>query len=1285
MVSYNYRESFIFTIAMKKSLSIMSLIVLVLTEIVVPTSWVFADTEEEVIQEEIIQDSSVELVDEIQTEEPDNTVQEQTEEEVIEETVEETIEDTKTEEKEDIVPAEPVTDEDVATIDNNVTEEEEWIKEVEDLEIQDEKTENEDTQEIWEETSESLENIEEAPDEVKIEEINSLEEMDLITEEFQTEQQDNLNYVPWEVIVKYKDAVPEESTPRFLARSEVMIRNFIWLPSSEVSLIWNDLEIVEELTEDSTVLVEIKDDKTIDETIELLKEDPRVDYVEPNYIHQMFDTVSTISINDANKSELQWLDLISWADAYMLYSWYLKSENTSVIVGVIDNGVNYNHPDLTNSMWNPSTCKIDSESVECNHWYDFLYNNPTPLPNISSHGTHVAGIIWAEINNGKGIVWVNPHSKIASLKAGNWALLTSVAEVRAIKFAKENGIKIINASYGSEAESQFEKEAIQDFWKAGGLFIAAAGNDSQDVDENKVYPCAYDLDNIICVASVSNDNNLSYFSNYWATTVDIFAPWERILSTSINEYQNQALLDENFDNSCTEENQNLDSWIWGSCRRWGNWEYAYKFNNSLTSPLLDFSTKENVYLSFSIACNHKRGVNLDFDYSNDGENYNSWLEISSVGAMWYSYSINIHDYINNKFAFRLKLQSPMNWLYCVIDNVAIYQDPYYSESTERYVKMSWTSMATPFVSWLASLVWKLNPNLSNIEVKNIILWTGDDIESIPTKTVTWRKINVLKTLNSVTIPPLASPNWLRSSWNWKLAWNPIVEEWEITYHYEVFDDNAKSVASWTTQSTWVQISNYSEWNYSWVLKASEWGRKSEIVTWYICKKPELTPVTFTSDECAWISWAINLPKDNCSLDYTLNWVDENNNQVDKYAISNTPWELVKKVYLENLFWEKTESIDVKYIWNNSPLRFDNQSVVGFWWKTITSTSQQSIWNAINIFWVTDWLCWSWTVNTYSVSCNAWEWILKGNELSIKAPSSGNWKVTCIVKFKDDEWQLSNATFTYSYNTKTTNTTNNSSNNSSSNNSSSNNSSSNNSNNSSNNNSNKSSNNNSSSNNTSSPNTSKEIINTTPSKNENYSNDFVEIQEPWNIELFSAPNTNDIDFSWYNYNDPKEVLPNNYTVEMNNAYEFAHRLWITTTDSIENANMEGELTRIAMAKMLSQYAINVLWLRPNLLKKMSFSDVDEELNEKYGNWVSLSYQLWIMWVWIKNFRPYDTVTRAEFATALSRMLYWLKDWADNYYSTHIEKLNKEWIIWNTDPDLQELRGYVMLMLMRSAKR
>jgi hypothetical protein len=153
--------------------------------------------------------------------------------------------------------------------------------------------------------------------------------------------------------------------------------------------------------------------------------------------------------------------------------------------------------------------------------------------------------------------------------------------------------------------------------------------------------------------------------------------------------------------------------------------------------------------------------------------------------------------------------------------------------------------------------------------------------------------------------------------------------------------------------------------------------------------------------------------------------------------------------------------------------------------------------------------------------------------------------------------------------------------------------------------------------------------------------------------------------------------------MNNAYEFAHRMGITTINSIDKANMWGELTRIAMAKMLSQYAINVLWLKPDTSKKANFEDVDETLDREYDNWVTLAYQLGIMGVGITNFRPHDTVTRAEFATALSRMLYWLKDGNDAYYSTHINKLFAEGIIANKDPGLQELRGYVMLMLMRSA--
>jgi hypothetical protein len=163
------------------------------------------------------------------------------------------------------------------------------------------------------------------------------------------------------------------------------------------------------------------------------------------------------------------------------------------------------------------------------------------------------------------------------------------------------------------------------------------------------------------------------------------------------------------------------------------------------------------------------------------------------------------------------------------------------------------------------------------------------------------------------------------------------------------------------------------------------------------------------------------------------------------------------------------------------------------------------------------------------------------------------------------------------------------------------------------------------------------------------------------------------------------LENWYTKEMNDAYHFAYQNGITTMDSIEKANMWWGLTRIAMAKMLAYYAINVLWMKPDETRINKFSDVSDELSSQYDNWVNLSYQLWIMWINMMHnmFRPFDLVTRAEFWTALSRMLYWIADGEKLYYSTHLKKLTEEKIITNNNPNMKELRWYVMIMLMRSA--
>ena len=123
----------------------------------------------------------------------------------------------------------------------------------------------------------------------------------------------------------------------------------------------------------------------------------------------------------------------------------------------------------------------------------------------------------------------------------------------------------------------------------------------------------------------------------------------------------------------------------------------------------------------------------------------------------------------------------------------------------------------------------------------------------------------------------------------------------------------------------------------------------------------------------------------------------------------------------------------------------------------------------------------------------------------------------------------------------------------------------------------------------------------------------------------------------------------------------------------------------MAKMLSNYAINILWKKKVNEGIPIFSDVSQGLNDSYWWAVTLAFQLWIMWQNMPDnrFRPNDLVTRAEFATALSRMLYSTVDWAP-YYSTHLQKLYSMWVINNTNPNLMEKRWYVMIMLMRSAR-
>jgi subtilisin family serine protease len=270
-----------------------------------------------------------------------------------------------------------------------------------------------------------------------------------------------------------------------------------------------------------------------------LASNPNVEYAEPD-VKRSFTFTTTDQYN-----ALQWslentgqniLGVVGTAGADIkAVSAWSRSTGTSTLVAVIDNGVLYTHPDLSANMWDGTTCVDDTGAPlgGCIHGYNFSTttstNNPLPTGPFTagSHGTHVAGIIAAGIDNGVGIVGVAPSAKIMAVK---FDLYVS-SEVRAINFARLNGAKVINASYGGSQFSQAEHDAIQQFTNSGGIFVAAAGNDSTSNDVTATYPASYDIPGIIRVAATDQNDQLASYSNYGPTTVDLEAPGSNILST----------------------------------------------------------------------------------------------------------------------------------------------------------------------------------------------------------------------------------------------------------------------------------------------------------------------------------------------------------------------------------------------------------------------------------------------------------------------------------------------------------------------------------------------------------------------------------------------------------------------------------------------------------------------------------------------------------------------------------------------------------------------------------
>jgi subtilisin family serine protease len=324
-------------------------------------------------------------------------------------------------------------------------------------------------------------------------------------------------YVPGEVLVKFKPtAGTQERMAAMAARGH---------------------SVVASLNQPGWAQVKVGAGQTMESALTAYRDDPNVEYVQPNYLYH-----AAAMPNDSQYGQL-------WAfkntgqtvttgtfvpnagtagdDLNIERAWDRITDCSSVVVALLDSGVNYAHEDLAASMWNGG-------SSFPHHGHDFVDDDDDPM-DANGHGTHLAGVIGAVGNNDMGTVGVCHKASIMAVRvldaAGN---VTTATVLRGISFAVTNGAKVINMSFvGGGSFDPLFSDAIANAQNSDVVVVVVAGNETSDNDAagGVRYPCNFTQPNLVCVAALDQNYALASFSSWGASSVDVGAPGTNILST----------------------------------------------------------------------------------------------------------------------------------------------------------------------------------------------------------------------------------------------------------------------------------------------------------------------------------------------------------------------------------------------------------------------------------------------------------------------------------------------------------------------------------------------------------------------------------------------------------------------------------------------------------------------------------------------------------------------------------------------------------------------------------
>jgi subtilisin family serine protease len=556
-------------------------------------------------------------------------------------------------------------------------------------------------------------------------------------------------YVPGEVLVKFK--------PAAIAHAQ----------ATTVAALGHT--VLAHLNQAGWMHIKLGGGQSVTDALLSYQSDPNVETAQPNYIYH-----AAVAPNDTQYGQLwafkntgQTVTGGTYAptsgtpgdDINIEPAWAHITDCRSVVVAVVDSGVNYNQEDLAANMWNGGVSFP-------NHGFDYVDNDNDPM-DLIGHGTHVAGIIGATGSNAKGVTGVCQQASIMAVRVlDTMGSGTTATITQGIAFAVSNGAKVINISIGGGTFDPAFSNAITTAQDSDVVVVVAAGNENSNNELTPVYPCNFTQTNIICVAALDQNYTLASFSNFGVTSVDVGAPGTNILSTWTGA---QTTITDNFNTSGTLNWTTTGGWAYRLLAFGGNPVDVLANPTTFPSGAYANSADNRVYkvfslngaaaaiLSFSIQFAIQPGDFLNLNYrSSGGDPFVGGVQLDSAngttsGNVVQSTPYDLSPCISATCSVGFQLLTNASGTDQGVGILDFSIETLQLNSTTYKIEGG-TSMASPEVAGLAAMLRAYNPQFTYTDTVNAIKNGGRSISALAGITTTGKVIDVMSSLARINPP-----------------------------------------------------------------------------------------------------------------------------------------------------------------------------------------------------------------------------------------------------------------------------------------------------------------------------------------------------------------------------------------------------------------------------------------------------------------------------------------------------------------------------------------------------